>query len=163
MLQNKTYQAKPGEVPREWYEVDATDQVVGRLATVLAHVITGKHKPEYTPHVDTGDFVVVRNVHQVALTHQKWDRKNYYDHSGYAGGLKTRKAREVRQHKPEEILRRAVWGMTNKSKLAKRQMKKLKLYASDEHPHEAQKPKTLPENVTRKTILSEKKKTQGAK
>lgn len=165
MLQQKTYQAKQmgphvfepkGPNAPKWYVVDAADQVVGRIATVIARVITGKHKPTYTRHADAGDFVVVLNADKVVFTRDKWDDKKYYDHSGYVGGLKVKTAREMLERHPEEILRRAVWGMTNKSTLAKRQMGKLKIYASAEHPHQAQNPQALPESVTRRTVLAKK-------
>ncbi len=162
MLQQKSYQARQqgphlyetsGPNAPKWYIVDAKDMVVGRLATVIAKVVTGKHKPTYTRHADTGDFVVVINVDKVVLTRTKWDKKLYHDYSGYISGLKTRTAREMLAEKPEEIIRRAVWGMTGKSSLARLQMKKLKLYASAEHPHEAQAPQPLPAGAIRRTIL----------
>jgi large subunit ribosomal protein L13 len=129
MLQQKSFQAKQSgphffetrgpQAPR-WYVVDAKDQVVGRLATVLARVLTGKHKPTYTRHADTGDFIVVLNAEQVVFTRNKWDGKLYRDHTGYVGGLKTKTAKEMLAKHPEEILRLAIWGMTNKSSLARR-------------------------------------------
>lgn len=163
MLEKKTYQArqeKPhafetkGPNAPKWYIVDAKDMVVGRLATVLARVITGKHKATYTPHADTGDFVVVKNADKVVFTRDKWDNKVYYRHSGYPGGLKEMTARELLNKKPTEVLRKAVFGMTSKGKLARRQLGKLKIYAGEDHPHAAQKPKELPVAATRKTILS---------
>ncbi len=166
MLQNstyrKTYQAKQcvphffepiGPRAPRWYFVDAQDQVVGRLATILARVITGKHKPTYTRHADAGDFVVVLNADKVVFTRNKWTGKLYRDHSGYVGGLKTKTAKEMLERNPEEILRLAVWGMTNKSSLARHQMKKLKIYISGDHPHVAQKPEMLPMAATRRTVL----------
>ncbi|OFZ18397.1 MAG: 50S ribosomal protein L13 [Bdellovibrionales bacterium GWB1_55_8] len=165
MLQQKSYQAKQSgphffepKGPRapKWYVVDATDQVVGRLATILARVITGKHKPTYTKHADTGDFVIVTNVDKVVFTRNKWEGKLYRDHSGYVSGLKTKTAKEMLERHPEEILRRAVWGMTTNSSLARHQMKKLKLYASAEHPHVAQNPQPLPAGVVRRTVLTKK-------
>lgn len=167
MLQQKTYQAKQsgphffettGPNAPKWYIVDAKDQVVGRLATVVARVVTGKHKPTYTRHADTGDFVIIINADRVVFTRNKWDGKIYRDHSGYVGGLKEKTAREMLNRHPEEILRRAVWGMTNKSSLARHQMKKLKIYAGSEHPHKAQQPKPIPTGAARRTVLSQPKK-----
>jgi large subunit ribosomal protein L13 len=114
----------------------------------------GKHKPTFTRHADTGDFVVVLNADKVVFTRNKWNDKLYRDHSGYVGGLKTKTAKEMLARHPEEILRRAVWGMTNKSNLARHQMKKLKIYAGAEHPHAAQNPQPLPASVVRKSVLS---------
>lgn len=165
MLQQKSYQAKQsgphffetkGPNAPKWYVVDAKDQVVGRLATVIARVLIGKHKPTFTRHADTGDFVVVLNADKVVFTRTKWDKKLYRDHTGYVSGLKTKTAREMLQRSPEEILRRAVWGMTNGSSLARHQMKKLKLYTSDKHPHAAQNPQTLPVGATRRTVVAAK-------
>lgn len=113
---------------------------MGRVASNIARVLTGKHKPTYTRHIDSGDFVVVVNVDKIALTGRKWSDKTYHDHSGYVGGLKTKTATEMLETHPEEILRRAVWGMVNKTKLGRAQMTKLKLYTGTEHPHKAQKP-----------------------
>lgn len=168
MLQSKSYQARQegphffetsGPNAPKWYVVDAKDQVVGRLATVIARVITGKHKPTYTRHADAGDFVVVLNCDKVVFTRNKWSDKLYRDHSTYIGGLKTKTAREMLARAPEEILRRAVWGMTNNSSLARHQMKKLKLFTGSEHPHKAQNPQPLPVAATRRTVLSAGKKT----
>jgi large subunit ribosomal protein L13 len=167
MLQQKSFQAKQsgahlyerkGPNAPKWYVVDAQDQVVGRLATVLARVITGKHKPTYTKHADTGDFIVVLNADKVVLTRNKWDGKEYHDHSDFVGGLKIKTARQMLDRHPTEILRRAVWGMTGKSSLARLQMKKLKLFAGPEHPHKAQNPQPLPAGVTRRTVLTQPKK-----
>jgi large subunit ribosomal protein L13 len=163
MLQQKSYQAKQygphffetkGPNAPKWYVVDAKDQVVGRIATVIARLMLGKHKPTFTRHADTGDFVVVLNADKVVFTRNKWNDKLYRDHSGYVGGLKTKTAKEMLARHPEEILRRAVWGMTNKSNLARHQMKKLKIYAGAEHPHAAQNPQPLPASVVRKSVLS---------
>jgi large subunit ribosomal protein L13 len=168
MLQQKSYQAKQsgphffetqGPNAPKWYVVDAKDQVVGRLATVIARVITGKHKPTFTRHADAGDFVVVLNADKVAFTRNKWDGKLYYDHSDYAGGLKIKTAKEMMDRHPTEILRRAVWGMTNKSNLARHQMKKLKLYAGAEHPHVAQNPQPLPAGTVRRTVVAKSAKS----
>ncbi len=143
MRTQKTYMAKPGEVERRWYVVDAKDKVVGRLASRIAMILMGKHKPHYTPHLDTGDFVVVINASRVRFTGRKWEQKCYYRHSGYPGGLKVRKAREVLEKNPEEILRHAVRGMLPKNHLGRRLLKKLKIYPGESHPHQAQKPAQL--------------------
>lgn len=167
MLQQKSYQAKQvgphlfepkGPNAPKWYVVDAKDQVVGRIATVLARVITGKHKATYTRHADAGDFLIVLNADKIQFTRSKWDSKKYYDHSDFIGGLKVKTAKEMLQRHPTEILRRAVWGMTNKTSLARHQMKKLKLIAGNEHEHVAQNPQVLPLAATRKTVLRETKK-----
>jgi large subunit ribosomal protein L13 len=170
MLQQKSYQAKQcvphlyetkGPNAPKWYVVDAKDQVVGRLATMLARVVTGKHKATYTRHADAGDFVVVLNADKVVFTRNKWDGKLYRRHSDYVGGLKTMTARQMLARHPEEILREAVYGMTNKSSLARLQMKKLKIYTGAEHPHKAQAPQELPLAATRRTVVAKdaKKKT----
>jgi large subunit ribosomal protein L13 len=139
----KTYSAKPGEIAREWYLVDAEGQTLGRLATRLAEVLRGKGKPQYTPHVDTGDFVVVVNAEKIAVTGNKLDDKMYYRHSGYPGGLKERPLREQLKRRPEEVLRKAVKGMLPRNRLGRQQLTKLKIYAGPEHPHDAQAPKPL--------------------
>src|SRR5881398_4274944 len=139
----KTYTAKPGEIEREWYVVDAEGQTLGRLATRIADSLRGKDKPQYTPHVDTGDFVVVVNAEKIAVTGKKLDDKMYHRHSGYPGGLRSRPLRDELARRPTEVLRKAVKGMLPKNKLAAVQLRKLKIYAGPEHPHEAQAPKTL--------------------
>ena len=139
----KTWNAKPGELERRWYLVDAEGKTRGRLATQLADVLRGKGKPQYTPHVDTGDFVVVVNAEKIAVTGKKLDEKIYYRHSGYPGGLKERTLREQLDRRPTEVLRTAVKGMLPKNRLARQQITKLKVYAGAEHPHEAQKPEPL--------------------
>ena len=139
----KTWTAKPGEVERTWYLVDAEGKTLGRLATQIADTLRGKGKPEYTPHVDTGDFVVVVNADKIAVTGKKLDDKIYYRHSGYPGGIKQRTLREQLDRRPSEVLRVAVKGMLPKNKLAARQLVKLKIYAGPEHPHAAQNPKPL--------------------
>jgi large subunit ribosomal protein L13 len=139
----KTYTAKPGEVAREWYLVDADGQTLGRLATVIADTLRGKRKPQYTPHVDTGDFVVVVNAEKIAVTGNKLDQKMYYRHSGYPGGLKQRSLREQLERRPTEVLRKAVKGMLPKNRLAAKQLTKLKIYAGPEHPHGPQNPQPL--------------------
>jgi large subunit ribosomal protein L13 len=139
----KTYNAKPGEVAREWYLVDADGQTLGRLATRIADTLRGKLKPQYTPHVDTGDFVIVVNAEKIAVTGNKLDQKRYYRHSGYPGGLRSRTLRDQLERRPTEVLRVAVKGMLPKNKLARRQLTKLKIYAGPEHPHAAQNPRPL--------------------
>jgi large subunit ribosomal protein L13 len=139
----RTYSAKPLEVERAWYVVDAEAQTLGRLATQIACVLRGKGKPAYTPHVDTGDFVVVVNAEKIRVTGNKLDQKIYYRHSGYPGGLRERTLREQLDRRPEEVLRKAVKGMLPKNKLASAQLRKLKIYAGPNHPHEAQTPKKM--------------------
>ena len=139
----KTYSAKPGEITREWYLVDAEGKTLGRLATQIADTLRGKRKPQYTPHVDTGDFVIVVNAEKIQVTGNKLDQKRYYRHSGYPGGLRSRTLREQLERRPTEVLRVAVKGMLPKNRLARQQITKLKIYAGPEHPHEAQNPKQL--------------------
>ncbi|HET9114969.1 MAG TPA: 50S ribosomal protein L13 [Gaiellaceae bacterium] len=139
----KTYSAKPGEVTREWYLVDAEGQTLGRLATQIADTLRGKRKPQFTPHVDTGDFVIVVNAEKIQVTGNKLDQKRYYRHSGYPGGIRSRTLREQLERRPTEVLRVAVKGMLPKNRLARQQITKLKIYAGPEHPHEAQNPKAL--------------------
>jgi large subunit ribosomal protein L13 len=139
----KTYSAKPGEITREWYLVDAEGKTLGRLATQIADTLRGKRKPQYTPHVDTGDFVIVVNAEKIQVTGNKLDQKRYYRHSGYPGGLRSRTLREQLDRRPTEVLRVAVKGMLPKNRLARQQITKLKIYAGPEHPHEAQSPKSL--------------------
>jgi large subunit ribosomal protein L13 len=139
----KTYSAKPGEITREWYLIDAEGKTLGRLATQIADTLRGKRKPQYTPHVDTGDFVIVVNAEKIHVTGNKLDQKRYYRHSGYPGGLRSRTLREQLDRRPTEVLRVAVKGMLPKNRLARQQITKLKIYAGPEHPHEAQNPKPL--------------------
>ena len=139
----RTYNAKPGEVERRWYVVDADGQTLGRLATRIADTLRGKGKAQYTPHVDTGDFVVVVNAEKVAVTGNKLDQKRYYRHSGYPGGLRSRTLREQLDRRPTEVIRKAVKGMLPKNRLARQQINKLKIYAGPDHPHEAQAPQPL--------------------
>ena len=140
----KTYSAKPGEIARNWYLVDADGQTLGRLATQIADTLRGKGKPQYTPHVDTGDFVIVVNAEKIHVTGQKLDQKLVYRHSGYPGGLKSRTLREQLERRPTEVLRKAVKGMLPRNRLARQQINKLKIYAGPEHPHESQAPLPLP-------------------
>ncbi|MCL6488977.1 MAG: 50S ribosomal protein L13 [Alicyclobacillus mali] len=135
-----TYMAKPGSVERKWYVIDATGWRVGRLATQIAMILRGKNKPEFTPHVDTGDFVIVVNADKVVFTGRKLDQKKYYRHSGYPGGLKVTTARTMLNTHPERVLYYAVRGMLPHNSLGRQQLKKLHVYAGPEHPHAAQKP-----------------------
>ncbi|HXV02119.1 MAG TPA: 50S ribosomal protein L13 [Gaiellaceae bacterium] len=139
----KTWNAKPGEVERRWYLVDADGKTLGRLATRIADTLRGKDKPQYTPHVDTGDFVVVVNAEKIAVTGNKLDDKRYYRHSGYPGGIRSRTLRDELERRPAEVIRKAVKGMMPRSKLGRAQLTKLKVYAGPEHPHEAQSPEPL--------------------
>jgi large subunit ribosomal protein L13 len=139
----KTFVAKEEDVAKKWYVVDAKDKVLGRLATQIAMRLRGKHKPVFTPHADTGDFVVVLNADKVALTGKKWGKKIYYHHTGYVGGLKQITAEKLLEKKPEDILRFAVKKMLPKNSLGRRQLKKLKIYVGTDHPHEAQQPEVL--------------------
>lgn len=139
----KSYMAKTLEVPRRWFVVDAKGKVLGRLASRIAMVLRGKNKPEFTPHMDAGDFVVVLNAGDVRLTGRKLDQKIYYRHSGYIGGLKEISARHLLKKKPEEVLRHAVRGMLPKNSLGRNLLRKLKIYTGAEHPHQAQQPVPL--------------------
>ena len=138
-----TFMANKGNVVQKWYVIDATDLVVGRLAVRIATILRGKHKPEYTTHCDTGDFIVVINVEKVQFTGKKWDKKEYQDYSHYAGGQKITPAKEMLAKKPEEIIRRAVKRMMPRGPLGYAQLTKLKLYAGSQHPHQAQQPQEL--------------------
>src|SRR6185369_7321546 len=139
----KTFNLKPGEVTRRWYLVDAEGKTLGRLATQIADTLRGKGKPEYTPHVDSGDFVVVVNAEKIHVTGNKLDQKMYHRHSGYPGGLRSRTLRQQLERRPTEVIRKAVKGMLPKNKLASAQIGKLKIYAGPEHPHSAQSPEPL--------------------
>ncbi|MFO0645906.1 MAG: 50S ribosomal protein L13 [Polyangiales bacterium] len=139
-----TYTAKPAEITRSWFIVDATNKPLGRIASDIARVLRGKHKPTYTPHIDTGDFVVVVNADKVALTGEKLTDKMYYNFSGHPGGLRTRSAAEVLKSKPTYLIEKAVRGMLPKNSLGRQMARKLKLYADAAHPHAAQQPKSLP-------------------
>ena len=139
----KTFVATPANRERNWLVVDATGQTLGRLATQIADALRGKRKPEYTPHCDVGDFVIVVNAEKVAVTGNKRADKRYYRHSGYPGGLRSRTLAEMLERRPEEVIRRAVKGMMPRNRLARRQLTKLKVYAGPDHPHQAQKPEPL--------------------
>ncbi len=139
----KTFVAKESDIVRKWYVLDAEDKVLGRLASHIASRLRGKHKAIFTPHVDTGDFVVVINADKVKMTGTKWDRKTYYRHTGYVGGLKQISARKLKEKRPEELIRLAVRRMLPKNSLGRLQFKKLKVYGGSEHPHRAQQPEVL--------------------
>ncbi len=143
-MKKYTYSAKDGDVQEKWYVVDANGAVLGRLASAVAARLRGKHNPLFTPHADTGDFVVVINADKIKLTGKKWVQKLYHRHTGYIGGLKTASARELLEKRPEELVRRAVKGMLPKNKLGSRLFTKLKVYAGGDHPHQAQRPESLP-------------------
>jgi len=139
----KTFSPKPQDIDRKWYVVDANNVILGRLASRIAQILRGKHKPIWAPHVDCGDFVVIVNADKVRVTGRKADQKVYYHHSGYPGGLKATPYRRMMAKKPDFIIREAVRGMLPKNKLGRKMLKKLKIYAAPEHPHTAQKPETL--------------------
>ncbi len=139
----KTYMAKPEDCSRDWYVVDASDQVLGRLASQVAMRLRGKHKPVFTPHMDTGDFIIVVNAEKVKLTGRKLDQKMYWRHSGYPGGIRGTTARRLLEQKPEEVIRKAVRGMLPKNRLGRKLLRKLKVYAGPDHPHQAQQPESL--------------------
>jgi large subunit ribosomal protein L13 len=139
----KTYQATSQDRERDWYVVDAEGKILGRLATQIADLLRGKRKPTYTPHVDVGDFVVVVNAEKVAVTGNKREAKRYWRHSGYPGGIRYRTLGDLLERRPEEVLRKAVKGMLPRNRLARQQLRKLKIYAGPDHPHRAQKPEPL--------------------
>ena len=139
----KTWTAKATDVERRWYVVDAEGETLGRLATRIADTLRGKGKPQFTPHVDTGDFVVVVNAEKIGVTGKKLDDKMYHRHSGYPGGLRSRTLREELERRPTEVIRKAVKGMLPRNRLGAQMLRKLKVYAGPEHPHQAQKPEPL--------------------
>ncbi len=139
----KTYVATPDTRERNWLVVDATGKTLGRLATQIADALRGKRKPEYTPHVDVGDFVIVVNAEKISVTGNKREEKRYYRHSGYPGGLRSRTLEEMLDRRPEEVIRLAVKGMLPRNRLARAQLRKLKVYAGPDHPHAAQKPEPM--------------------
>ncbi len=139
----KTYVATPNTRERNWLVVDASGQTLGRLATQIADALRGKRKPDYTPHCDVGDFVVVVNAEKISVTGKKLEAKRYYRHSGYPGGLRSRTLAEMLDRQPEEVIRKAVRGMLPRTRLGRAQLRKLKVYAGPEHPHEAQKPEPM--------------------
>jgi large subunit ribosomal protein L13 len=142
-LPMKTYVATPATRERNWLVVDATGQTLGRLATQVADTLRGKRKPEYTPHCDVGDFVIVVNAEKIAVTGRKREQKRYYRHSGYPGGLRSRTLGDLLERRPEEVIRRAVKGMLPRNRLGRAQLTKLKVYAGPDHPHAAQKPEPM--------------------
>jgi len=139
----KTYMAKKGEVEQKWFVIDADGVVLGRLASRVASIVRGKNKPIFTPHVDTGDNVIILNADKIRLTGRKLDAKKYYRHSGYPGGIHETTARKLLEKKPEEVLRHAIWGMLPHNRLGRKLLKKVKIYAGESHPHAAQKPEVL--------------------
>ena len=139
----KTYMANPDKIERKWYVVDATDKTLGRLTSEIAKVLRGKNKPVYTPHIDTGDYVIVVNAEKIAVTGKKSDQKIYYNHSDYVGGMKETTLREMMDKKPEKVIELAVKGMLPKGPLGRSMIKKLHVYAGPEHDHQAQKPEVL--------------------
>lgn len=143
MSMQKTYHAKPEDIERSWFLVDAKGKNLGRLASRIARVILGKEKPQYTPGVDVGDYVVVINAEEIEVTGNKLDDKRYYRHSGYPGGLKSLTMRQQLDQRPEHVIERAVWGMVPHNRYGRKVIKKLKVYAGGEHPHAAQKPEEL--------------------
>ncbi len=142
-MKKYTISAKRSDNPQKWYVVDANGAVLGRLATQVAQRLRGKHNPHFTPHVDTGDWVIVINADKISLSGRKMDKKVYYRHSGYIGGLKEITAKDLLEKKPEALVRSAVKGMLPKNKLGRQLFKKLKVYAGEAHPHEAQQPEAL--------------------
>lgn len=138
-----THSVTPDQITRRWYLVDAEGETLGRLASRIAQILRGKHKPIYTPHLDTGDHVLVINAEKVRLTGKKIDQKAYYRHSGYPGGLKETPVRRMLETHPERVIERAVRGMMPKGKLGRKMLKKLRVYAGDDHPHAAQQPVTI--------------------
>jgi large subunit ribosomal protein L13 len=143
IMTQKSYLAKNEEIERKWYVVDATGMSLGRLASQVAKILQGKHKPTYTPHVDTGDYVIVINAEKIVLTGKKLTQKKYYRHTGYPGGLKEQTAKEILEKYPERLIEKAVKGMLPSTTLGRHMFKKLKVYSGSNHPHEAQKPEKL--------------------
>jgi large subunit ribosomal protein L13 len=139
----RTYQATPEDRERVWYVVDAENKTLGRLASQIAEVLRGKRKPTYTPHIDVGDFVIVVNAEKVAVTGDKREKKLYWRHSGYPGGIRSRTLGDLLEKRPEEVIRKAVKGMLPRNRLARQQLRKLKVYAGPDHPHAAQQPKPM--------------------
>lgn len=139
----RTYVTKPAEVQREWYVVDAQGKTLGRLATEIARVLRGKHKPIFQPNIDTGDFVIVVNCDKIVVTGNKMNDKFYYRHSGYPGGLRSVSLRDQMAQHPDRVIREAVWGMLPHNRLGRQQIRKLKIYRRADHPHKAQQPKPL--------------------
>jgi len=149
-----TYTPKASEIERTWYVVDAEGMTLGRMATEVARVLRGKHKPTYTPHIDTGDFVIIVNADKVVLSSGKAEKKMVYDHSGYPGGIKSRTYQQLLDTKPQEAVRRSVRGMVPKNRLGRAQMRKLKVYGGPTHPHGAQKPAPLAIDHAKRAVAS---------
>lgn len=147
MKEQKTYTPRPGDIERAWWTVDAADLPLGRLASEVARVLRGKHKPQFTPHLDTGDHVIVINASRVAVTSGKSEQKIYYRHSGYPGGIKAESFARLRERRPEAIIERAVRGMLPKNRLGRATYRKLRVYPGPDHPHGSQKPKPLELNI----------------
>jgi large subunit ribosomal protein L13 len=143
MMTTKTYTLRESEIERRWFVVDATDETLGRLASRVAHVLEGKHKPSYTPNLDSGDHVIVLNASRIAVTRDKRESKVYVRHSGYPAGLKEETLGHLLERRPEEVIRRAVKGMLPRNRLGAQQLRKLKIYAGSDHPHQAQRPEPL--------------------
>lgn len=139
----KTYNVKAGEIEREWWIVDAADKTLGRLSTLIAQVLRGKHKPTFVPHLDNGDFIIVTNAEKIRVTGNKEEQKEYFRHSGFPGGARFTTLKQMREAHPERIIEHAVKGMLPHNRLGRAQLKKLKIYAGENHPHEAQQPKPL--------------------
>ncbi len=139
----KTKYARKNEIERKWYLVNANDKILGRLATRIATYLRGKHKPVFTPNVDTGDFIIVINAEKIRLTGDKLNQKVYYHHTGYPGGIKAETVKKRLKRKPEQVINDAVWGMLPKNRLGRKMIKKLKVYSNAEHPHSAQKPELI--------------------
>ncbi len=139
----RTFVPKGGEIHQDWFVIDASNVVLGRLSTTVARLLRGKHKPTFTPGLDVGDYVIVVNASRVKLTGNKWEDKKYYRHSGDPGHLKQQTARELRDKTPERLVRYAVWGMLPKNRLGRQLLKKLKVYGGPEHPHQAQQPQPI--------------------
>jgi large subunit ribosomal protein L13 len=141
----KTYYPKADEITREWVVVDANDQTLGRISTVIATLLLGKHKPGFTPGVEMGDYVIVVNAERIKVTGNKMEKKIYYRHTGYPGGLKYTKLRDLLERNPERVIEKAVWGMVPHNRMGRSLMKKLRVYAGPDHPHEGQQPKSVEE------------------
>lgn len=139
----KTYMARSEDIEKKWYLIDGEGKTVGRVATKIANLLRGKEKPQFTPHADTGDFVIVVNADKMKLTGKKWEQKTYYWHTGYPGGIKSITAEDLVKKHPEDILKKAVWGMLPKNKWQKKLITRLKIYAGNEHPHAPQQPENL--------------------
>ena len=142
-MSTKTYSVRAGEIERNWYVVDAADETLGRIASRIAHVLEGKHKPTYSPNLDSGDHVIVLNASKIAVTSNKRESKLYIRHSGYPGGFKEETLGHLLERRPEEVIRRAVKGMLPRNRLGVQQLRKLKVYAGTDHPHQAQQPEPL--------------------